>query len=694
MKCFNGGCVQEHSYEHAQSQNHPLAVNIKLIKKPKQSGPIRSLTISSGEEYESLTQVKCLFCQIELNADTRVISLVDSILLSNSAMFQSSVDQWEQELTPCEHTLTLVQSGLAIAEKSLAKCSSCDLNSNLWLCMTCGVLGCGRKNYDGTGGNGHALTHFQRSNHPLVCKMGTITPEGSASIHCYSCDEEVLDPDLQGHMMTFGIQIKELIKTEKTITEMELEANINLTLSKAVEEGRVLIPRYGSMFTGMENLGNSCYLNSIMQTLMSIPEWMNRFNNHSLLQSSDPANSFHCQMAKLAIGLHSGKYSAQKWYDPVETEPGVWTEPQEYQDGVRPMMFKSIVGRGHAEFSSAKQQDAYEFFQHFLSLTEKQEKIQNTSHLSPTPVFDFMFRSKLQCLSCSKVRYTDSKQNSISTLISLNPKQDGPEVVYPWRDLLSAFETPEVVEFNCPSCKTKTSAAKSNTFLTYPKVLTVLVNRFVYNDWVPKKLECGVSVPLDEFSLENFRFVDLAEDLLPDEESNEPQVNQFFLSQLLDMGITETQAKNALIKTGNAGVEIAASWVFENLDNPEINKPVGKASQDDPAVGMICEMGFTQPQARYALKKCDGNAERAIDYLFNHPDEMEIEEQKAGVDSLNAKYQLFSVVTHLGASVHSGHYVAHLRRGDEWVLFNDGKVAATSDPPLSKGYIYFFRLMD
>lgn len=43
----------------------------------------------------------------------------------------------------------------------LAKCNSCDLSNNLWLCLTCGSLGCGRKNYDGSGGNGHGMEHFE-----------------------------------------------------------------------------------------------------------------------------------------------------------------------------------------------------------------------------------------------------------------------------------------------------------------------------------------------------------------------------------------------------------------------------------------------------------------------------------------------------------------------------------------------------
>ena len=65
----------------------------------------------------------------------------------------------------------------------LAHCSKCDLKENLWLCLTCGALGCGRKLYGGVGGNGHALSHFEESAHPLCVKLGTITPEGNAGEH-------------------------------------------------------------------------------------------------------------------------------------------------------------------------------------------------------------------------------------------------------------------------------------------------------------------------------------------------------------------------------------------------------------------------------------------------------------------------------------------------------------------------------
>lgn len=37
-------------------------------------------------------------------------------------------------------------------------------------------------------------------------------------------------------------------------------------------------------------------------------------------------------------------------------------------------MFKSLIGRGHVEFSTNHQQDAQEYFLHFLDLLEKNER--------------------------------------------------------------------------------------------------------------------------------------------------------------------------------------------------------------------------------------------------------------------------------------------------------------------------------
>lgn len=67
-----------------------------------------------------------------------------------------------------------------IVPRGLAHCTKCDLKENLWLCLTCGSLGCGRQQFGGIGGNGHGLQHFEETKHPISVKLGTITPEGGA----------------------------------------------------------------------------------------------------------------------------------------------------------------------------------------------------------------------------------------------------------------------------------------------------------------------------------------------------------------------------------------------------------------------------------------------------------------------------------------------------------------------------------
>ena len=59
-----------------------------------------------------------------------------------------------------------------------------------------------------------------------------------------------------------------------------------------------------------------------------------------------------------------------------------------------------------------------------------------------------------------------------------------------------------------------------------------------------------------------------------------------------------------------------------------------------------------------------------------------------------ARFRLKAFVSHKGPSVHSGHYVAHVRTAEGWVLFNDEKVVradAESVRELKKlAYLYVF----
>jgi ubiquitin carboxyl-terminal hydrolase 5/13 len=100
--------------------------------------------------------------------------------------------------------------------------------------------------------------------------------------------------------------------------------------------------------------------------LFSIPSFQARYfqesKSHIQTCREEAATCFHCQMGKLAEGLLSGRYSIQK-----TDEDG---KPRG-QDGIAPSMFKQLVGKGHPDFSTMRQQDATEFLQHVLNMIEQ-----------------------------------------------------------------------------------------------------------------------------------------------------------------------------------------------------------------------------------------------------------------------------------------------------------------------------------
>ncbi|MCJ1477881.1 hypothetical protein MMC13_006554 [Lambiella insularis] len=612
----------------------------------------------------------------------------------------------------------------------------CDLRENLWLCLLCGNLGCGRAQFGGVGGNSHGLKHAEDTTHAVAVKLGSITPEGTADVYCYHCNEERVDTDLAAHLAHWGINIADREKTEKSLTELQIEQNLRWEFSMTTENGKELKPVFGGGFTGLKNLGNSCYLASVLQCLFSLPAFHDRyFLPHAPSPPAEyPAEDLEVQLRKLADGLISGRYS----YSDNDVVASEYSPEIPHQKGLAPAMLKHLVGRGHEEFSTMRQQDAFELLLHLLKL------ITRCPHPAPLhdPVqsFRFVMEQRLQCASCKKVRYRTDEQDNISIPVPVRrlPRaevEDGENKVeyeaVTLKECLDIFTGSETVELTCPSCNSKAGFAKRTLFKTFPATLVVNVRRFELVNWVPTKLDIAVAVGDEPFDLDTYmsKGVQSGEELLPDDINASGHhafnANEVALAQLEGMGFPRVRCEKALHATGNGDADAAMNWLFAHMEDPDIDTPLdlgsgsGSGSSNigvsQDGIDTLGAMGIGAPQARKALQETGGDVNRALDWVFSHPDDQGDFGDGGGPDSgapesgseskdiagsreVPATYCLSSIVCHKGASIHAGHYVAFIRKdvpegGRSWVLFNDEKVVKAVDVDEMKkfAYLYFFQ---
>jgi ubiquitin carboxyl-terminal hydrolase 5/13 len=626
----------------------------KKVKRDEPPQKVSKLSIAAETEadrYDTTTQVKCYECGIDDVDRTsgKLSTVVDAVMKANTFARQEEVKAWEQEMTACEHTLCLEQQPARVIEsQSLGHCSQCELNENLWLCLTCGNLGCGRAQFGGTGGNSHGVAHTKETSHPVAVKLGSLTADGTADIYCYSCDEERVDPELPDHLAHWGINIKDRVKTEKSLTEMQVEQNLLWEFSMTTEDGKELKPLFGPGFTGLKNLGNSCYLASVLQSLFAMPEFADRYNlpNEEPPNTSTPAEDLETQLRKIADGLLSGRYSKPDG-DVIVSEH---TPEVPHQKGLAPAMLKHLIGRGHAEFSTMRQQDAFELLLHLLKLITRSQHPANLK--DPVAAFRFVMEQRLQCLSCKKVRYRTDEQENISIPVPIRriPKEAKMEVTdgdgkekekedfepVTLKECLDIFTADEMVELTCSSCGSKDGFLKKSLFKTFPSVLAVNARRFELVNWVPTKQDIPVIVDDEPFSFDAYKSHGLGdgEELLPEDADvgGAPKwvPNEAGLAMLEAMGFPRVRCEKALHATGNADPEAASNWLFSHMDDPDIDTPVdfnpkgasggASAAIDPEKIESLGMMGFGAPQARQALKEVGGDMERAVDWLFNHPD--------------------------------------------------------------------------
>ncbi|KAG8185557.1 hypothetical protein JTE90_017562 [Oedothorax gibbosus] len=390
-------------------------------------------------------------------------------------------------------------------------CSTCQTNKSPWMCLHCGVVNCGRYV------NAHAKAHFEENADHMIC----LDCDNYAA-YCYLCDDFVVNDNKELNVVREKLQVSnrpKCVKPAKRCVAIEGEENKRCKRHKKSTKKKNYCK---ARVSGLRNLGNTCFMNAVLQSLSNIQQFSCYFKELPSLEQKNHKN-----------GKKSNPIKKDKNGDEMllaeELRKTMISLKQGSKSAISPESLFAVIWKVVPRFRGYQQQDAHEFLRYMLDRLHMEllnilpyPKDNKTFAIGAkgkativTTIFGGILQNEVTCLECG----TESKKHDPFLDLSLdippnavtNKSKEDELPSIQLLDCLSSFtELEELADselYLCHNCKCKQKSTKRFWIRRLPNVLCLHLKRFRWHNFFRTKIDNYIDFPVQGLDMNKFILV-------------------------------------------------------------------------------------------------------------------------------------------------------------------------------------------